>query len=91
MKNIRAVVKVTISRPKRRPIVVLSVARCELASSLPVHPDRTGRRRAFLSPRDGRLDQCNLAALTDNCFRAVLCAGIRLPPDQMPLQRLTCQ
>jgi hypothetical protein len=95
MKNIRAVVEVTNSRPKRRPMVVLSSSLSLLALVPPsaVHsglPGRTGPGH-FSGSTVTRSCKCNFATLTDSYFRAALCAGILLEPAQMPLPHLTCK
>ena len=99
MKNIRAVVKVTIIRPKRRPMVDLSSSvepglagpHCFRLSLVPAGPPRPG---PFQLVRSSRVDvncrcKCNFPTLIDSCFRAVLCAGIQLEPAQIPLLCLT--
>jgi hypothetical protein len=96
MKNIRAVVEVTNSRPKRRPMVVLSSSLSLLAlvrTPSAVHSGLPGRSGP--GPFSGSTVtcscKCNFATLTDSYFRAALCAGILLERAQMPLPHLTCK
>lgn len=107
MKNIRAVVKATNSRPKRRPMVGLVVERRFGSSALLPRPSAGSLgpagppwSRTFSVGQLERASEsvdvhcngkCNFATLIDSCFRVALCAGILLRPAQILLPHLTCK